>query len=79
MPVSELKQPKLGPRERDLLRLLLTGCSNAEMAGKLGIKTRTVKAHFNRLFIKFRIEGGIKRVKLAVIAYRARQELGLED
>jgi hypothetical protein len=31
---------------------------------------RTVKAHFNRLFLRFEITGGIKRVKLATILYR---------
>src|SRR5258708_20183752 len=31
---------------------------------------RTVKAHFNRLFLRFAITGGIKRVKLATILYR---------
>jgi hypothetical protein len=31
---------------------------------------RTVKAHFNRLFLRFGISGGIKRVKLATLLYR---------
>ena len=29
-----------------------------------------MKAHFNRLFLRFAINGGIKRVKLATIFYR---------
>ena len=39
----------------------------------LGIKHRTVKAHFNRLFLRFGVRDGYKRVKLAVILYRLRQ------
>jgi len=31
---------------------------------------RTVKAHFNRLFLRFGITGGIKRVKLATFVDR---------
>ena len=38
---------------------------------------RTVKAHFNRLFLRFAITGGIKRVKLATILYR--RQLCSED
>src|SRR5437868_11824399 len=34
---------------------------------------RTVKAHFNRLFMRFGITGGIKRVKLATILFRRQQ------
>lgn len=39
---------------------------------------RTVKAHFNRMFVKFGIDGGIKRVKLAVLLYRKQQQEELE-
>jgi len=31
---------------------------------------RTVKAYFNRLFLRFGISDGIKRVKLATLLYR---------
>ena len=66
---------KLGPRECDILRVLLTGADNSEIAQQLGMAPRTVKAHFNRLFLKFGISGGVKRVKLAVIIHRQRKEL----
>jgi hypothetical protein len=61
---------KLGPREQQIADLLLQGCDNAEMAKQLGMAKRTVKAHFNRLFLRFGISGGIKRVKLATLLYR---------
>src|SRR4030088_27532 len=65
------EQPvRLGPREQQIVELLLQGCDNAEIAQQLKMARRTVKAHFNRLFLRFAITGGIKRVKLATILYR---------
>src|SRR5271156_1869353 len=61
---------RLGPRERQIVELLLQGCDNAEIASQLNMARRTVKAHFNRLFLRFGINGGIKRVKLATMLYR---------
>src|ERR1700720_4981990 len=61
---------RLGPREKQIAELLLQGCDNAEIAKQLKMARRTVKAHFNRLFLRFAITGGIKRVKLATILYR---------
>jgi DNA-binding NarL/FixJ family response regulator len=61
---------RLGPREQQIVELLLQGCDNAEIARQLNMARRTVKAHFNRLFLRFGITGGIKRVKLATLLYR---------
>ena len=61
---------KLGPREQQIVDLLLQGCDNAEIAKELKMARRTVKAHFNRLFLRFGITSGIKRVKLATLLYR---------
>jgi DNA-binding NarL/FixJ family response regulator len=61
---------RLGPREQQIAELLLQGCDNAEIASQLKMARRTVKAHFNRLFLRFGITGGIKRVKLATLLYR---------
>ncbi|MBZ5574205.1 MAG: LuxR C-terminal-related transcriptional regulator [Acidobacteriia bacterium] len=61
---------ELAPREQQIADLLLQGCSNAEIARQLKMNQRTVKAHFNRLFLRFGIHGGIKRVKLAIFLYR---------
>lgn len=64
------KSIRLAPREKQIAELLLQGCSNEEIAQHLNIALRTVKAHFNRLFLRFGITGGIKRVKLATLLYR---------
>src|SRR5438874_1496748 len=61
---------RLGPREQQITELLLQGCDNSEIAGQLNMARRTVKAHFNRLFMRFGINGGVKRVKLATLLYR---------
>jgi hypothetical protein len=61
---------RLGPREQQIAELLLQGCENDEIAKQLRMARRTVKAHFNRLFLRFGITGGIKRVKLATTLYR---------
>lgn len=62
-----------GPREQEVAALLIEGCDNQEIAARLGMARRTVKAHFNRMFSRFGITDGVKRVKLAVMLYR--QEL----
>ena len=64
------KFEQMGTRERQIIDLLLQGCDNSEIARDLNMAERTVKAYFNRLFIRFGIKGGIKRVKLATMLYR---------
>lgn len=64
---------QLAPRERQVVELLLQGCNNPEIAKQLNIAHRTVKANLNRLFLRFGITSGVKRVKLATLLYR-RQE-----
>src|SRR5438552_8078832 len=65
------EQPvRLGPREQQIVELLLQGCDNGEIAQQLKMARRTVKARFNRLFLRFGITKGIKRVKLATLFYR---------
>src|ERR1700680_3821929 len=61
---------RLGPRERQIAELLLSGCDNSEIPRQLKNARRTVKGRFNRLYLPSAITGGIKRVKLATILYR---------
>jgi len=70
---------RLGPREQQIVELLLQGCDNAEIASQLKMARRTVKAHFNRLFLRFGITGGIKRVKLATLLYRRQACQQMDD
>jgi len=61
---------RLTHREQQVVNLLLEGCENTDIAKQLGIANRTVKACFNRLYLRFGITSGIKRVKLATLLYR---------
>ena len=69
---------RLSPREQQVVELLLQGCDNSEIASELKMARRTVKAHFNRLFLRFGITGGIKRVKLATMLYRRQSCLQMD-
>jgi DNA-binding NarL/FixJ family response regulator len=70
---------RVGPREQQVIDLLLQGCDNAEIASQLKMALRTVKAHFNRLFLRFGITDGIKRVKLATLLYRRQSGLQMDS
>src|ERR1700746_757184 len=67
---------RLGQREQQIVELLLQGCDNDEIARQLHMARRTGTAHFTRLFLRFGMTSGIKRVKLATLLYR--RQLGLE-
>ena len=51
--VMTAQSVRLGPREEQVVELLLQGCDNAEIASQLKMARRTVKAHFNRLFLRY--------------------------
>ncbi|MGY1502616.1 response regulator [Streptomyces sp. QTS52] len=59
---------ELTPAERDVLRLLGTGLSNAEIAEQLYLSAGTVKAHISRILIR---TGCANRVQAAVLAHDA--------
>jgi two-component system nitrate/nitrite response regulator NarL len=61
--------PRLTPRERDLLRAILDGHTNKEIANRLGIEVQTVKNSLARLYQKC---GVSSRLELAVYATRHR-------
>lgn len=56
---------KISGREREVLKLLVAGCSNREIASELGIIERTVKAHIAQLLRKV---GVSNRISLSVHA-----------
>jgi DNA-binding NarL/FixJ family response regulator len=58
---------KLTPREREVLRLLVDGLSNQEIADGLKISRRTVHAHVSSAMRK---TGTHSRTQLAVYALR---------
>lgn len=57
----------LGTRERQLVRLVVDGCSTEEIANRLAIRPQTVKNRLSRIYAKL---GVATRVQLAVFALR---------
>jgi len=64
---------KITPRDDQVLRLLVQGCSNKEIAAQLSISPRTVKQHLRTLFLRAGIRDGRKRVKLATAMFQKEQ------
>jgi DNA-binding NarL/FixJ family response regulator len=62
--------PHLTDREQEVLDLILMARSNREIAAKLGIEERTVKAHVGRLMRKTGVDN---RIELSVRALNDRQ------
>ncbi|MEU2348759.1 response regulator transcription factor [Modestobacter sp. NPDC049651] len=58
----------LSEREREVLRLLGTGGSNAELAGRLFVSEATVKTYVSRLLTKLELSN---RTQAAILAHEA--------
>jgi DNA-binding NarL/FixJ family response regulator len=71
--VIGLQEIKVTPRDREVLNLLIQGCSNKEIAGQLNISPRTVKQHLRTLFLRAGIREGRKRVKLATAMFEKQE------
>ncbi len=67
---AQLRSPlpnALSPREEDVLRCVVRGMRNAEVARELAISEETVKTHLNRIFKKLGVRD---RLELALHATR---------
>src|SRR5436309_245038 len=68
-----LDQIKITRRDQQVLKLLVEGCSNKEIAAELSISPRTVKQHLRTLFLRAGIKNGRKRVILATAVFEKEQ------
>src|ERR1700736_2285162 len=68
-----LDQIKITRRDQQVLKLLVQGCSNKEIAAELSISPRTVKQHLRPLFLRAGIKQGRKRVILATAIFEKEQ------
>jgi DNA-binding NarL/FixJ family response regulator len=69
----DLNEIKITQRDEEVLKLLVQGCSNKEIASQLSISPRTVKQHLRTLFLRAGIKDGRKRVKLATAMFTKEQ------
>lgn len=60
-----LAEMNLSSREQEVLALLLAGCTNAEIAGRLCLSVSTVKTHVSNLFLKMDVRNRIQAVEKA--------------
>jgi DNA-binding NarL/FixJ family response regulator len=56
----------LTPRERDILALVATGCSNKEIATRLTLSERTVRTHVSNILAKLRLRSRTQAALLAI-------------
>ena len=57
----------LTPRERDLVRGIIAGCTNREIARELGINEQSVKNVLSTIYLKCRVRN---RLELALFAVK---------
>jgi DNA-binding NarL/FixJ family response regulator len=69
----DLSSIKITQRDEQVLKFLVEGCSNKEIAEELNISPRTVKQHLRTLFLRAGIKDGRKRVKLATAVFQREQ------
>jgi DNA-binding NarL/FixJ family response regulator len=58
--------PGLTARERQVLRLLVAGASNKDVAKRLAIRSNTVRTHVQNLLTKLRVHTRLEAVTLAI-------------
>lgn len=64
-PREEL-EPRLTPRETEVLRLVAQGKTNREIAALLGISPKTVSVHRSNLMAKLGLHSGVDLVRYAI-------------
>ncbi|MFC7304092.1 response regulator transcription factor [Streptomyces monticola] len=70
-PAADTSQDPLTAREYEVLRLLVTGLANRQIAARLGISDHTVRAHlqsvFRKLGVTHRTEAAVAALKFGLV------------
>jgi len=64
------REPGLTPRELEILRLVASGKSNAEIACELVISIRTAERHLANIYSKLGTSGAVARAMATADAHR---------
>ncbi|WP_301292646.1 response regulator transcription factor [Paenibacillus tyrfis] len=57
---------QLTEREREVVHLLMEGCSNKEMAGRMYVSETTIKNHLSSIFAKMEVRDRTQAVIFAI-------------
>lgn len=57
---------RLTSRELEVLKLIATGLTNREIAGRFGVSTRTVDAHLRSIYAKLQVKSRSAATRYAV-------------
>lgn len=69
-PGPDRERPSLGPREAEVLRLIVQGLSNKEIAARVEVSESTVKNTLQQLFAKTGVRTRAQLVRVALELYR---------
>lgn len=64
--MKKVFEKELTSREFEVLKLMVTGCSNTFIVNELNITEATVKAHISHIFEKLKVQNRIQAVVLAL-------------
>ncbi len=67
LPSTSVTDTRLSEREVEVLRLVATGLSNAQVADQLYLSPRTIEAHLHRIYRKLKVHTRAAAVRVAVM------------
>jgi DNA-binding NarL/FixJ family response regulator len=67
-PEAEARSPfdQLGPREREILPMLVEGCTSAEIGNRLGLAASTVDTYRSRIMAKLQANSFAELIRMAI-------------
>lgn len=64
--MQQSESDSLSNRERDVLRLLVAGASNKQIAARLALSENTIKTHLSNIFSKLNVQSRAEAVAVAL-------------